>query len=52
MSVIRFLLKGCTLLILLFSLIWAFKEPTIATVDWTPNDNSITKIECSVVTDF
>lgn len=52
MYFIRFMLKGCIVLILLISIIWAFKEPVIKTADWDQSNNAIAKIECHVMTDL
>ncbi|GJL41726.1 TPA: hypothetical protein ACJIWU_001870 [Enterobacter chengduensis] len=52
MYFIRLMLKGCTVLILLASIIWAFKEPVIKTADWDQGNNALAKIECHVMTDL
>ncbi|EHN8921122.1 hypothetical protein ACV6DN_17975 [Enterobacter asburiae] len=52
MYFIRFLLKGCIVLVLLMSIMWAFKEPVIKTADWDQSDNALAKVECQVTTDL
>ena len=52
MSFIRLMLKGCIVLVLLSSIIWAFKEPVIKTTDWDQSDNALVKIECHAIADL
>ncbi len=52
MYAMRCLMKASILLVLLASLIWAFKEPTITYDDWGQDTHPFNKVECSVVTNL